>query len=379
MNILHIVNIYFVIPYYLGEQLQYFKQKGYNEHIICSPSDEIKENSRIHGFNYEEVVIERKISLKSDIIAIQKIRNYIKKQQINIVTGHTPKGAFLGMIAAWLENVPKRIYFRHGLVYETAKGLKRTLLIEIDKLTSLLATQIINVSPSVADASLRAKLNTTDKQIILNRGTCNGISTEKFDKHNIDVKRLSYLKNDVKIENNDFVIGYTGRLVRDKGVIELVDAFNLIQNSFPNVKLLLVGMFEERDKLPNETVKSIKNNPNIIHIGYVSYEIIEYYYALMDIFVLPSYREGFPTSVLEASAMNLPVITTNVTGCKDSIIDRETGLFVGHDKEEIALAIKFLLTNKKQRIDYGIKGRKFVKDNFSCVIIWNEIEKIYLQ
>lgn len=375
-KILHVVNIYFVIPYFLGDQLVYFNQRGYKEHIICSPSDEIKEYSISHGFKYAEIPIVRKISIKEDLKAIKKIREFIKFYKIDIVNGHTPKGALLGMIAAWLEKVPKRIYFRHGHVFETAKGLKRKILILIDKITARLATKIINVSPSVAEASLREKLNSPKKQIILYKGTCNGISTRKFNRKNIDIPRLNSLQKALQLENS-FVIGYTGRLVKDKGIIELVDAFKILQKDYSNLKLLLVGMLEERDALPTETVEFIKTNPNIIYIGYVSYEMIEYYYALMDIFVLLSYREGFPTSVLEASAMNLPIITTKATGCIDSIIESRTGLFVSHDKKEVALAIEYFIKNEDQKKIFGDEGRKFVEKNFASEIIWNELDNVY--
>lgn len=378
MNILHTVNIYFVIPYFLGDQLLFFKRKGYNEHIICSPSPEIKEYSISHGFQYEEIPILRKVSIKGDLAAIRKIRRYIKTHKINIVTGHTPKGALLGIIAAWLEKVPKRIYFRHGLVFETSHGTKRKILIALDKITSKLATHIINVSPSVAQRSLEENLNSPDKQFILHKGTCNGIPIHKFNKDILDITQIHSLQKELRLENS-FVIGYTGRLVKDKGIIELIQAFKILREDYPFLKLLLVGMFEERDVLPTEMVDFIKNNSDIIHVGYVSYESIEYYYALMDVFVLLSYREGFPTSALEASAMNLPVITTKATGCIDSIVEKETGLFVNHTIEEIVSALKYFIENESQKRVFGSAGREFVKNNFASEIIWKEIEKIYQQ
>lgn len=377
MNLLHVVNIYFVIPYFLGDQLLYFQKKGYNEYIICSPSDEIYEYSVSHHFNYKEVSIDRKISIKHDIKSIIEIRKYIKKNKINIVTGHTPKGAFVGMIAARLEKVPKRIYFRHGLVFETSKGLKRKILIAVDKITAKLATEVVNVSPSVAKKSLEVGLNHPSKQKVLSKGTCNGISIKKFDVKRIDKAHKETLCKDLNVDNKSFVIGYTGRLVKDKGIIELLESFELVKKNQPNIKLLMVGMFEKRDSLPINIIERIKNDPDIIHVGYVSYEIIEYYYSLMDIFVLPSYREGFPTSVLEASAMKLPIITTRATGCIDSIIENKTGLFVGHNAKELANAINFFIENVSEKISYGNNGRKFVVENFSSEIIWKEIEKLY--
>ena len=377
MNLLHVVNIYFVIPYFLGDQLVYFKNKGYNEYIVCSPSDEIEKYAHVQMFEYQEVPIDRKMSFIRDIKAIKAIRNYININNIDVVTGHTPKGALLGMIAAWLERIPKRIYFRHGLVFETATGFKRSVLIMIDKFTAKLATEIINVSPSVAKRSIKEKLNPPYKQSTLSKGTCNGISMRKFNKDNLDINYINSIKRKLNIDSKSFIIGYTGRLVKDKGISELVQAFKRLERSFPHVKLLLVGMFEERDALPDEIIEFIKTDPNIIHVGYVNYNEIEYYYSLMDIFVLLSYREGFPTSILEASAMGLPIITTRATGCIDSIIEGKTGLFVTHNQNDIIKAIKQFIVNEEQRRIFGTAGREFVEINFASEIIWQELEKIY--
>ena len=377
MNLLHVVNIYFVIPYFLGDQLLYFQKKGYNEHIICSPSEEIKKYSTTHKFHYKEVPIVRKVSIRNDIKAITEIRKYIRENNIDIVTGHTPKGSLVSMIAAIFEKVPKRIYFRHGLVFETTKGFKRKVLIAVDKITAKLATIVVNVSPSVAQKCLEERLNSSSKQTILSKGTCNGISIEKFDTQRIDKAIGEALRKDLNIDNKSFVIGYIGRLVKDKGIIELLESFELIKKNQPNVKILLVGMLEDRDPLPDNIIEDIKNDPDIIHVGYVPYQKIEYYYSLMDIFVLPSYREGFPTSVLEASAMKLPIITTRATGCIDSIIENKTGLFVGHNAQELAEAVIFFINNENERITFGNNGRIFVEDNFTPEIIWKEIEKLY--
>lgn len=377
MNILHVVNISFVIPYFLGEQLLYFKNRGYREYIVCSPSRDIDNFSHIYQFQYLSIEILRKISILKDVKAVLETIQYIRNKQIDIVTGHTPKGALIAMLASYAAHVPIRIYFRHGLVYETSTGCKRKLLMLMDKLTSALATKIICVSPSVYQKSIDDKLNSVSKQYLLSRGTCNGIDVERFYRQNINELRLHELQKELKIEQTDLVIGYTGRLVRDKGIIALVNAFQKLQNKYPKLKLLLVGMLEERDALPNDVVQSIKQNPNIMSTGYVENSNIEYYYALMHVFVLPSYREGFPTSVLEASAMELPIVTTRATGCIDSILENETGIFVEHDSDDIATAIDYFCSDENRRTEFGNNGRKFVVENFDQYIIWEEIEKLY--
>ena len=378
-NLLHVVNISFVIPYFLGQQLNFFTEKGYREYLVCSPSDELAELAFKYNFEYKAVIISRKISIKQDLIAVRSTMKYIKEKQIDIVTGHTPKGGLIAMLSGYFAGVSKRIYFRHGLVYETSRGLKRGLLITIDRLAALLATEVVCVSPSVYRRSLEDRLNSVTKQMLLSKGTCNGIDINRFSKKDIDENRLSDLREKLHIYENDFVIGFTGRLVCDKGIIELVRAFCLLQEKYPDMTLLLVGMLEERDALPLDVVNIIEHNPKIINTGYVSNAMIEYYYALMNCFALPSYREGFPTSVLEASAMELPIITTKATGCVDAIIERRTGLYVEHDSKSLAMAIESFYHDKTLCNMYGRNGRKFVVDNFEQYIIWREIEKLYLQ
>lgn len=140
---------------------------------------------------------------------------------------------------------------------------------------------------------------------------------------------------------------------------------------------MLVGMLETRDALPDDVVKVIREDTGIIKTGYVAYSNIEYYYALMNVFVLPSYREGFPTSVIEASSMELPVITTKATGCVDSIIAGETGIFVGHEDNELYEALEMLYNNPTRRIRLGKNGREMVELSFKQELVWAEIEKLY--
>jgi len=377
MKILHVVNISFVIPYFLGKQLNWFAEKGNKEFVVCSDSEELKDFSERYSFSYRAIDVLRKISIKKDIKAVKETVKYIREIKADVVTGHTPKGGLIAMLAAYITHVPVRIYFRHGLVYETSHGLKRSLLINIDRLASKLATKIVCVSPSVAKRSLEDKLNPASKQVVLVNGTCNGIDTERFCIDSVDKSKLNELRTKLGANDGDFVIGFAGRLVRDKGIIELVRAYKALRGVHPNVRLMLVGMLEIRDALPEDVVKVIQEDEGIIKTGYVGYAEIEYYYALMNVFVLASYREGFPTSVLEASSMGLPVITTKATGCIDSIIDGETGIFVNHDDKELLMALSSLYENEDKRRMMGAAGRQYVIDHFNQELVWKEIEKLY--
>ena len=362
-NILHVVNIYFVLPYFIGDQFKYFKEKGYNMNVVCSPSEYLSDYAQKQGFEYMESPINRNISIVQDFASIRNICKFVKKQKIDIVVGHTPKGGLLAMIAGWLMRVPIRIYVRHGLVYETSKGLKRFMLMSVDRLASFCSTKVVCVSPSVLRKSIEDHLAPIKKQMIWHKGTCNGIDTlNHFNPAEIVPARLTDLKARYGIEEEDFVIGYSGRLVKDKGIIELVRAFDKLQRA-DNCKLLLVGMFEKRDALPEDIQERILNDSRIIYTGFIN-DGMEYFYSMMDIYVLASYREGFPTGVLEAQAMEKPVITTRVTGCCDSIIDGRTGFFVNNTADDIAKKIDKIRLGKV--ID-GCEGRKWVIENFDSL------------
>lgn len=341
--------------------------------VACSASDYLGPYAKEQGFEYLETPINRSISIKDDYLSIVAICRFIREKEIDVIVGHTPKGGLLAMIAGKICGVQKRIYFRHGLVYETSHGLKRFILKSVDRLASFCATKIVCVSPSVLQRSIADKLAPAKKQIILKNGTCNGVDTlNQFNPDTIVRDKVNALRNQYGIKPDEFVIGYSGRLVKDKGIIELIKAFDKLKDA-NNCRLLLVGMFEERDALPEDIKDRILNDDRIIYTGFINGGM-EYYYSLMDLYVLPSYREGFPTGVLEAQAMKLPIITTRVTGCCDSIIDGITGLFAENSADDIADKIDKIRLDTK--ID-GQQGRKWVIEKFDSRIIWKEIEKLY--
>ena len=372
MNILHVINISFVLRHFIGDQFFYFPPKGYKLFVACSPDEGLPKMAEYYHFEYLATPIERRISILSDIKSIFSICRYIRQNHIDIVEGHSPKGALLGMIAAKLCGVPKRIYFRHGLVYETSHGLKRKLLIWIDKLTSACATKVVCVSNSLMQQSLRDHLCPASKQVLLGNGTCGGIDTQKkYNPSSIDPKKLASYRSQYGLSENDFVIGYTGRLVRDKGIIELIDAFDRLPEEL-HAKLLLVGMFEERDALPEHIQQRIVQDKNIIFTGLVNTDM-EYLYAMMKVYVLASYREGFPIGALEAQSMQVPVLTTRATGCVDTIIEDQTGLFITHNPDDIARQIIAI----KEYSRMGTQAREWVVSHFDHLVIWNYIEDLY--
>ena len=375
-SILHVVNVPFVIPYYFGDQLTFFKNQNYKIFIASHDSERLEFYEAKWNFRAYRVDIKRTISPLHDIISILKLVKIINNNKIEIVVGHTPKGALLSMISSFIAKVPKRIYFRHGLMYETSFGLKRLILMSIEKLTSILATEVVCVSNSVLQISRDYKLSNPNKLRILNRGTCNGIDTElKFNKQIIDSQKIKILRSQLKIENDDFIVGFVGRIAKDKGLEELVDAWLklLKANNQKKTKLIICGPVDSRDPVNRSTLNVIQNDSTIIHIGEI--DNTEEYYSLFDVFILPSYREGFPTVVLEASSMELPIITSRSTGCIDSIVENKTGVFTEITAIDIYSKIQFYINNPTIAKLHGINGREFVKENFSQKIIWNDLLK----
>ena len=380
MRILHVINIYYSLAY-LGDQFKYFSIKGYEQHLACSPSVNLSAYSIDQKIQCIELEIKRKISLIKDLIAVFKICKYIHKNRIQIIVGHTPKGALLAMLSGYIMRVPIRIYYRHGIIYETMFGLKRKLMINIDRLTAFCSTNVVVVSNYVYEKSILDNLNPSSKQQILGKGTCGGIdSKNKFNPQNINSKKLELLREKYNISTDSTVIGYCGRLVKDKGITELVNSFSILNKKQPyrNYILLLVGSFDNRDVLPQKIVNEIEQNQNIIVTGFIFKEI-EYYYALMDLFILPSYREGFGMAVIEASSMEVPVLATDTTGCAETLVENLTGFYIKNSVDGIIEGIQKIMLHKNTK-ELGKNGREFVLKNFDNDELWPIIEsKLYKQ
>lgn len=359
-KVLHIVSVSFSLRYFVGNQFHYFKEKGYEFHVACSDSPDFTALSREFGFTPFPVPILRSINPLQDIKSIYRLYQYIRREQFDIVIAHSPKGGLIGILAAYLARTPKRIFFRHGLVFETVTGLKKHLLINIERLIGFCATSIVNVSPSIARVSDQLQLNSSSKNVLLGNGTCNGIDITKFK------PRFGYKDTTV------FTIGFVGRMSKDKGLIELVDAWKLLCNEYKSIRLLLIGPMDERDPLPHSTLNQVQVNPTIEYVSGV--DDTSLYYNKMDIFILPSYREGFPTVTLEASASGLPVVTTKVTGCSDSIVENVTGIFADNTAESLYTLLKYYIDNQEIAQIHGTNGHEFVRDNFSEDFIYKQIE-----
>lgn len=354
----------------LRGQFKYFSDKGYQIHLITSDGPELND-PELENVILHTVPMKREIALFSDLVALIKIIMIYLKVKPDISNVSTPKASLLCSIAAFLSRTKVRIYSVIGLRLETCTALKRKILYVIEKLIIKLSTLCLAVSPSLKEALITNGLASPSKIKVLASGSYNGI---QFDRLKREEDAIQKTKQTYSLKGP--VIGFVGRLTRDKGVNELVQSFLYLLEKIPDATLLLVGGFEEGDPVDGKVKECILTNPHIIYTGFVKNPSSFYYN--MDIFILPTYREGFGNVLIEAAYCYLPVITTNVTGAKDAILPNETGLLVEAGNElELYEATLYLLNNPNKAQEMAKKGHYRSEENYPSIRIWKELEKVY--
>lgn len=380
MKVLHVFTLLTTPESFFYGQFGYLAEHGHEIHLVTDDEEDIEFSRRNHII-YNRIPIIRAISPMGDIGTIKKLMQLIRREKYDAVFGHTPKGAMVAMIAAKLAGVKTRVYYRHGLIYTIAKGLKRSILKTVERLTAACATHIVNVSPSLSKLAVKDHLNSSRKQIVIGLGTCGGIDTiDIFNPTKVSQEKVSALRHALGVPDNAYVVGFCGRLCRDKGIIELIEGFRIFQQAHPDIVscLLLVGPYDARDILPPQVKDEIEENHSIVAPGSVSHHFLPDYYSLMDVFVFPSYREGFGMTVLEASAMRIPVLVSRSHGCVDSIRENITGCYIDITSQSIASGLSDMLVPQlRQRL--GNAGRDFVTENFERTRMWPRILDLYKQ
>lgn len=379
-NILEIINLASSARNFIGGQFVYLREHGYEMHLICSPDDEMEEYARFNHVKYHPILLSRTLSPWADFKAFIEICKYIHNNRIDTVIAHQAKARLLGTTAAWMLRVPNRIIFAHGVIFETMKGLKRKLVILMDRMVATMSHKTVCVSRSVANARLLNNVEKSSRQYLLGVGTCGGIDTQNlFNPVRIVQTEQDELKRSLGISDNDFVIGFCGRMVQDKGIRELVDAFKLIKqerSNDHNIKLLLIGPVEVRDSISQELVDFIKTGEDIINCGSVNHDDIYKYFSLFSVVVLPSYREGFGMVTIECAAMNIPAIVSKSTGCIDSIVENETGVYCEINTKSIADKINFMIDHEEKRKEMGEKARRLTVELYDNKVVWPHIIKV---
>lgn len=379
MKILHIFTISRTPIAFFDGQFRYLKEHGYEIVLACKREEGIEEFADRNGVKYIPVEIPRSMSPVAILKAIGAIRKIIKAEKPEAVFGHTPVGALVAMIAAKLAGVKNRIYYRHGIIYSTMAGVKQKVFMAEEKFVSVLATQIVNVSPSLAEKCAKDGINKREKQTVIGKGTCGGIDAQRiFNPTLLDAERLEQERERLGLKDADIVFGFCGRFCKDKGTPELLEAFDRFRNKHKglNVKMLLIGTLDERDILPDGTRKMIIEDADVIVTGWIDKSAIVYCYSLLDCFIFPSHREGFGMTVIEASAMEVPILVAPSHGCIDSIKEGVSGYYIDLNAESICKGMERML-DKEHMVAIGKQGRQFVLEKFDQKVMWPMINDFY--
>lgn len=346
-----------------------------NEHFevvaVSSPGKGMKILREREGIRTIEIPMERRISLVKDFISLIRMVWLFTKERPDIVHSMTPKAGLISMLAGWITRVPVRMHTFTGLVFPTATGCMRQLLIWTDRLTCACATHINPEGEGVKQDLIAYRITRKPLHVIAN-GNVNGIDLTYFNRTNEIIERAAAYR-----QEGCFTFCFVGRMVRDKGINELVSAFIRLHEKYQQTHLLLVGPFEkELDPVSPETEKAIQEYPAISFVGFQS--DVRPFLAASDALVFPSYREGFPNVVIQAGAMSLPSIVTNINGCNEIILPNENGVIIpSKDEEALYLAMENFLLHPEEVQRMAEKARPLIASRYNQQVVWEALLEEY--
>ena len=369
-KLIRITTVPISIEKLLENQPKYFS-KFFDITIVSSDKSELEKLGKKQGVKTFCLPLTRKITPFKDIIAILKLYFFLKREKPKIVHSHTPKAGFVGMTASFFAGVPIRMHTVAGLPLMERKFIKKKVLIFIEKLTYLFASNVYSNSKKLMEYILSKKFCSERKIKTLANGSSNGIDTKYFS-DNISLKNKNKLLNTLEILKNDFVFCYVGRVVKDKGINELVSAFNELNLKSRNCKLIIVGKIEnETNPVSKSTMGIIKKNKNILLTGFKN--DVRPYLSIGNCFVFPSYREGFPNVLMQAGAMDLPCIATNINGCNEIIQDNINGFLIPPKNIDALVKAMQKIMDKKLIIKLSKNCRLMVKEKYDQKFFWEKL------
>lgn len=333
--------------------------KRYHLQILTSPDERLNQVSSQYKIKSHPVYMYRRMSPMKDLKSLWQIIRVFHREKPYMVHSMTPKAGLLCMLAAWMTRVPRRVHTFTGLVWPTSTGLKRKILMFTDWVTCACATHVIPEGQGVLN-DLQQHI-TKKPMKVLGYGNIKGVDMERVSRRQEVMEKSAEIREDDK-----YTFIFVGRIVGDKGINELVSAFAKLNEKYPDTRLLIVGNYEENlDPLKVETLCRIKENIAIEAVGPKYGDELLAYYAASDCFVFPSYREGFPNTVLEAGAMELPSIVTDINGSREIIEDGFNGIVIP-SKDDAALydAMEKIITNRADAERMALNARPLIAERF---------------
>jgi len=374
IRVCRVAAVEYAFQFLLFNQLKDMKRRGYDVSVVCSPGKWIHEVEQ-YDISYHPVPMTRRITPFQDIIAIIRLAAYFKKQKFDIVHTHTPKAGFVGTIAARIARVPIIVHTNHGFYFhEHSPFFKKQLFTWVERVVANNADVVLSLDREDMDTAKKLGIADTKKMKYLGGGVnLERFNPKRFSKQNIKTKR-----RELGIPKGAVVIGIVARLVREKGYFELFKAMKKVLERFPNVVLLSVGFAEpeKSDGFIPAIAKKYGIAKHAIFLGQRS--DVDEIYPVMDVFTLPSWREGIGTSLLEAQAMLLPVVATDVRGCREAVADGKTGILVPHrNSQKLAEALLWMLEHPTEAKNMGKAGRKRIEKEFDQELVFERLNKEY--
>ena len=365
----------------LKGQLRFMASNGFDVKGVSSEGEELKEVRENEGIVMEAINMSRKITPFQDLKSLWEMWNFLRKEKPQIVHTHTPKAGIIGMLAARLAGVPHRLHTVAGLPLMEATGIKRKILNFVEKLTYSSATRVYPNSKGLYDFILQNNFTQSNKLKIIANGSSNGINTAFFSPAQVSEIEKVALREKLNIQPDDFVFVFVGRIVSDKGINELIKAFSQLQTAENNeqigIKLLLVGGLEsDLDPLNPETLAEINQNRDIISVGFQ--QDVRPFFAISDALAFPSYREGFPNVVMQAGAMGLPSIVSDINGCNEIIVEGENGLIIpSKNVEKLKEKMLTLARDKNLYIKLKENSRRMIENRYEQSVVWKALLEEY--
>ena len=376
-KLIRITTVPMALRYLLPGQMQFMKQNGFEVLMISADGAELKDVIKNEECRHIIVPMTRKITPLQDLKCLIQLIKIFKKEKPDIVHSHTPKAGLLGMLAAKICGVKIKIHTVAGMPLMVEKGFKLQLLKFIEKLTYSAANYVWPNSKSLYNYIVENKFTSPAKLTIIGKGSTNGINTQRFCKEAINENSLQEIKSSINYSTQHTYLLCIGRLVADKGIVELVNVFLSLQKKYTALKLILVGDYEqELDPLPEKLMQQIKTNTNIIHIKWT--QQVEYFMHIANYFVFPSHREGFPNVLLQAGAMELPIICSRIPGNIDIVEDKKTGLiFEPANEQQIEKQVEYAINNNAEMCDMAETLMQIIQKDYQRENTWQNILSSY--
>ena len=354
------------------------QENGFEVVAVSSDGPEIKRFTKKRGIKHEVIEMTRTISPLKDLIALIKLYRFIKQEKPDIVHTHTPKAGLLGMIAAKFANVPIRLHTVAGLPMMTSQGFRRKLLVATEKLTYQCSSETLANSFSIASFMLKEQMISIDKLKVLGNGSTNGFDNNRFNLENLSADHLKVVKKEISYKPELFYYLYVGRLVVDKGIDELYEAFHKMYAKNKSIRLVILGNFEkERDSLNEQRVIEIINHPGIIYLGWR--DDVEYFISITNVLVHPSHREGFPNILLQSAAMQTPIICSKIPGNIDVVNDDNATLFEVKSTENLLFKMNEVFLNFADKKNKATILSSSIVDKYSRLSVQQLILDYYFE